>query len=111
MFHTCKTVDDCQRLYGKLKVQLSPENGGSDWMIKLLEDAFERALEEVQSCTPEASIKMLDAILAYAETHENFNGDFFQSVKESSEKYGGKLTDKQSAAVKKCYDKFKIGKK
>lgn len=111
MFHTCKTPDDCARLRQKLQERLSPENGGSDWMLALLEEAYQKRLEELEPTTPEKSQEMLDAILRYAETHDSFNGDFFQSVKESSEKYGGKLTDKQAAAVKKCYDKFKLGRK
>ena len=80
-------------------------------MLKLLEESFEIALEEVQRCSPEGAMKMLDAILSYGESRPDFNSDFFQSIKESSAKYGGKMTEKQAAAVKKCYDKFRIGKK
>jgi hypothetical protein len=111
MFHTCKTADDCARLREKLHARLSPENGGSDWMVSLLNEAYALALENFTMPSPDASMKMLNAILHYAENHETFNADFFKSVKESSEKYGGKLTDKQAQAVKNCYDKFKIGKK
>lgn len=108
MFHICRNLDDCKRLRDKLFDRLCPQNGGADWMVRLLDEAY---LEAVNTFTnPKDSLAMLEKILAYAESHPEFNADFFKSIAAGVQKYG-KMTEKQSAAVLNTYTKFKLDKK
>lgn len=108
MFHTCRTIDDCNRLYQKLKERLEPP-GGQKWMVDLLEQSYKKAVEARK--TPTYNYReMLDKILHYASNRKDFDCTFFKSLDDHF-KEKGVFTRKQEESIKKVYEKFKLEKK
>jgi hypothetical protein len=134
MFHNCKSIEDIKSLYRKLSLRLHPDLGGEAFLMILLTESYEIALESIKpvkqdkktkiptrsgtgyEITPfdilkgDDYLKIIDEIYEYAKTHPKFSLTFIDSINAFLSE-SGFITASQFNSLVKIYYSFRMDKK
>jgi len=128
MFHNCKNEKEIKKLFRSLASFLHPDKGGEGYLMILLQEAKELAVEAVkgyesfkkETTKHEKTYEDVDAgderlsiiceIKKYGEKHKSFSTDFVESVEEYLEEHGY-VTSSQFNSLVKVYYSFRMDKK